>query len=76
MNVGQLKALLANLDDNTEIMREVPSGDYWRTILAKPITEVGEARVEHTDYHNCDKIVDQDDSDDNDPCTRTVLIIS
>jgi hypothetical protein len=73
MKVKQLIALLQQCDGEMEVTMETGSGDYWRTVLARPVRAVGEASVKHSAYHNIDKIVGEEDDNDN---TRTVIAIS
>ena len=58
MNVKELKKELEYYDDDTEVMFEYPSGDYWRHTLAGEIQQSGERYVEHSEYHNKDIVVD------------------
>lgn len=70
LTVGELKEMLSQYNDNDEVLVSYQSGDYWRTEVAKKITDVDEAYVVYSDYHQCDKI-SEDENDD----TRQVVVI-
>jgi hypothetical protein len=62
MTVNELKELLDQFDGEMEVKFAYNSGDYWRTQVAKNITDVEECGVSWTDYHRMDKVdMDSDD---------------
>lgn len=73
MNVAQLIDLLSQLDPDTDVRMRVDSGDYWRTVLAKPIHSVDHVYVNHDPYHDCDAV--QSDDADIDYTDRQVVVL-
>jgi hypothetical protein len=61
MTVAELIEYLQEQDQTLEVKFSYPSGDYWRTQLAKDIEEVETGLVEYSDYHRMDKVVDNDE---------------
>ena len=61
MTVAELIEYLQEQDQTLEVKFSYPSGDYWRTQLAKDIEEVETGLVEYSDYHRLDKVVDNDE---------------
>lgn len=74
MLVRDLIELLEGYPEDMEVHMAYGSGDYWRTVLAPPITQVSEGAVAYTEYHRMDKLVELDD-DEIDSDARTVLIL-
>jgi hypothetical protein len=66
MKVAQLIEQLQDMDPNADVHFSYNYGDHWRTQVAATIDRVDEGYVEHSDYHNMDKVIDQDDFDDED----------
>ena len=65
MIVDELIQELQNLDPNAEIRFEADTHDHWRTVIAKPIRWIDEVGIKHSDYHNADTIIDEEDEDVN-----------
>jgi hypothetical protein len=61
MTVAELIEYLEEQDQTLEVKFSYPSGDYWRTQVAKDIEEVETGLVEYSDYHRLDKVVDNDE---------------
>jgi hypothetical protein len=61
MTVAELIEYLEEQDQTLEVKFSYPSGDYWRTQVAKDIEEVETGLVEYSDYHRMDKVVDNDE---------------
>ena len=61
MTVAELIEYLQEQDQTLEVKFSYPSGDYWRTQVAKDIEEVETGLVEYSDYHRMDKVVDNDE---------------
>lgn len=74
MLVRDLIELLEGYPEDMEVHMAYGSGDYWRTVLAPPVTRVNEGAVAYTEYHRMDKLVELDD-DETDSDARTVLIL-
>ena len=72
MNVAQLIEQLQDLDQEAEVHFAYNYGDYWRTEVAPKITRVSEGMVAHSDYHQMDKLI-EDDSDEED--VRRVIVL-
>lgn len=51
---------LSCFNDDDEIFIAFPSGDYWGSVLAKEITEIKHEQVVWSDYHNTNKVVDDE----------------
>ena len=73
MKVSELIAKLNHYPQDADIMVEYPSGDYWNTQLARPIDEIGEVRVERSEYHRTFKIIENYDQESED--SKTVYVI-
>ena len=62
MTVIELINALQELDDhNLPVHFAYNYGDYWNTTVAPEVTLVGEGRVIHSNYHNMDKVVTEED---------------
>ena len=59
--VGQMKALLEDMDVDMPLVFKFPSGDYWRTNLARPVDQVDVGVIEYSEYHQSAKIVEDAD---------------
>lgn len=66
LTVSELIEELQQHDGDMEVRFTYNYGDYWRTAVAQPIRSVEEGSVEHSEYHNMDKVVDMDDIDEDD----------
>lgn len=64
MTVGELKKLLSNYSDDMEVVKSSISGDYWATEIVSNIRTVTDDTCVYSNYHECYKISDDIDSDD------------
>ena len=64
MQVYQLIEQLEYLDPNAEVHFSYNYGDHWRTEVAPVVREVNEGVVEFSEYHRMDKMVDDEDFDE------------
>ena len=69
MTVQELILELQQFPPEMIVKLEYPSGDYWRTVLAKDISDVDVGNVEYSSYHQTDKVVDEDEDE-----TRILLL--
>jgi len=63
MTVNELKDILDQFDGDMEVKFSYNYGDYWRTQVAKDISDVKEGYVTYSDYYQMDKI-DEDENED------------
>ena len=63
MTVNELKEYLEQFDGEMEVKFSYNYGDYWRTQVAKDIRGVEEGYVTYSDYHQMDKIDEDEDED-------------
>jgi hypothetical protein len=76
MKVGEMVALLEDMDPDREVLFTYNYGDHWRTTVAHGINTVEDGEVTHSDYHNMDKVVDKDtDFDREKNKVREVVLI-
>lgn len=83
MNVLQLKEKMEELIEQgcgeMDVVFAYNYGDHWRTTVAPGIDTVESGIVTYSNYHNMDKIVEQDDEDDCEmtpkPDQREVIIL-
>lgn len=77
MTVEELIAKLGRFPGNAEVHFAYNYGDYWSTTVAPSVTSVYEGEVEHSDYHNMDKLVElrDDEDDESEPDVRLVVIL-
>ena len=76
----QMKELIAGGHADKEVKFAYNYGDHWRTTVAASIDTVSECQVKYSDYHSMDKIVEDNQYDDDcemtpKPDTRTVIIL-
>ena len=64
MQVFQLIERLMDLDPNAEVHFSYNYGDHWRTEVAPKVDSVLEGVVKYSDYHRMDKMVDDEDFDE------------
>lgn len=79
MKVHELIEELGNYDPNQEVHFSYNYGDHWRTIVALAVTEISEAKVAYSDYHQMDALVSDNEEDDNiesDDTDRRVVVLS
>lgn len=74
LTVGQLIKQLEDFDENMPVVIFYPSGDYWRTQIAKEV-EVSRdpRRVKWTDYHDTLQMVDDNYDGDGEGVEVVVL---
>jgi hypothetical protein len=77
MKVKDLIDLLGDFDAEAEVAFAYNYGDYWRTQVAQPVTEVGDAQVIHSAYHNMDKVLwrDGDEDEDDSPADARNIVL-
>ena len=61
MQVFQLIEQLMDLDPNAEVHFSYCYGDHWRTTVAPRVDQIFEGVVERSEYHQMDKMVDDED---------------
>lgn len=52
MTKAQLLRAIQHLNDDDEILIAFPSGDYWGTVLARPVSEACEDHVKPSSYYD------------------------
>ena len=63
MKVADLIEALQGMDPEAEVHFAYNYGDHWRTEVAPAVGRVDTGAVVYSDYHQMDKIVENDDSD-------------
>jgi hypothetical protein len=81
MKVQDLIEQLLSADPNQEVHFSYNYGDHWRTIVAPAVTEISEANVAYSDYHQMDALVTVNEDDDDNgiepsDTDRLVLVLS
>jgi hypothetical protein len=63
MTKDELIALLQNdgMPGDTPVVLFQPTHDYWGNTKAGTIVELDETTMVHSDYHDCNVLVDEDD---------------
>lgn len=61
MNVRDLIAYLSDMDPEAEVHLAYGYGDHWRTTVAPSVTGVEEGRVVRSNYHDMDKVIEEDE---------------
>ena len=64
MLVRDLIELLEGYDADMEVHFSYNYGDHWRTQVAPTVDSVMTGRVVHSAYHSMDKVVDEEDFDE------------
>jgi hypothetical protein len=72
MRVRELIELLQDMDGDLEVHLVYNYGDHWRTEVAPAVDTVDVAMIVHSDYHEMDRLID-DDSDCDD--VRRVVVL-
>ena len=81
MKVKDLIEQLSQMDADADVHFSYSSNDYWRTQVAPRVRSVDEAVVAFSDYHNMDKIEEDEDkifdedTDDYREGVRKVVVI-
>ena len=66
LTVKELIEELKYMDQDAYVHFTYNYGDHWRTQVAPVVCNVSEGFVEHSSYHNMDKMLDDDDIYDED----------
>jgi hypothetical protein len=66
MKVAELIELLSRHSPDAEVHFSYGYGDHWRTEVAPAVSSVADGVVEYSDYHQMDKMVDDEDCYDED----------
>ena len=66
MQVKELIEILKNYDQEADVHFAYGYGDHWRTQVAPAISQVFDGVVEYSDYHQMDKLVEDEDCYDED----------
>ena len=60
MKVKELIEILQEYDPEMEVHTSYGYGDFWHTQVAPKVGYVEEGKVEYSEYHRMDKLVDTD----------------
>ena len=66
MKVSELIEILGRYDQEADVHFAYGYGDHWRTQVAPAISQVFDGVVEYSDYHQMDKLVEDEDCYDED----------
>jgi hypothetical protein len=66
MQVKELIDILSRYDQEADVHFAYGYGDHWRTTVAPAISQVFDGVVEYSDYHQMDKLVEDDSRYDED----------
>ena len=66
MQVKELIEILSRYDQEADVHFAYGYGDHWRTTVAPAISQVFDGVVEYSDYHQMDKLVEDEDCYDED----------
>ena len=66
MQVKELIEILGRYDQEADVHFAYGYGDHWRTQVAPAISQVCDGVVEYSDYHQMDKLIDDEDCYDED----------
>jgi len=64
MKVKDLIEQLGYMDQEADVHFSYCYGDHWRSQVAPKVSQVFEGVVEFSDYHRMDKLVDEEDTYD------------
>jgi hypothetical protein len=64
MNVRQLIQELEMLPQDAEVHFQYNYGDYWRTQVAPKVSTIDLGKVEFSEYHRMDCLVEEDEDND------------
>jgi hypothetical protein len=71
MTVQELKEILDEMNPDMEVKFSYSYGDYWRTQVAANISDVDYGYVSYSDYHQMDKVSEDENED-----TKYVVLLS
>jgi len=74
MTKAELFEMLSHLPDDAEIRMQQPAHDYWRSQLAVDFSGVDEVKIDYSQYHNNDKIIEEGKEEDDIPL-QTVYVL-
>ncbi len=66
MLVKELIEILGRYDQEADVHFAYGYGDHWRTTVAPAISQVFDGVVEYSNYHQMDKLVEDEDCYDED----------
>jgi hypothetical protein len=66
MQVKELIEILGRYDQEADVHFAYGYGDHWRTQVAPAISQVFDGVVEYSDYHQMDKLIEDEDCYDED----------
>ena len=66
MQVKELIEILKNYDQEADVHFAYGYGDHWCTQVAPAVSQVCDGVVEYSDYHQMDKLIDDEDCYDED----------
>jgi hypothetical protein len=66
MQVKELIEILGRYDQEADVHFAYGYGDHWRTTVAPAISQVFDGVVQYSDYHQMDKLVEDEDCYDED----------
>jgi hypothetical protein len=61
MQVKELIEILSRYDQEADVHFAYGYGDHWRTQVAPAVSQVFDGVVEYSDYHQMDKLVEDED---------------
>jgi hypothetical protein len=76
MTVQELIDELESYPRDSEVHFSYNYGDHWRTQVAPKVERVESGFVEHSSYHDMDKLADEEDDVDDETKYRSVVVIS
>ena len=75
MTVQELIEELSHMPQGAKVHFAYGYGDHWRTTVAPRVSRVGTGLVQHSDYHQMDRLVEFDYEDETDSDAREVVIL-
>jgi len=61
MQVKELIEILSRYDQEADVHFAYGYGDHWRTQVAPAVSQVFDGVVEYSDYHQMDRLVEDED---------------
>lgn len=74
MTIQDLRAMLAQYDDDDEVFIATPAGDYWKTTLALNLEDDGQGFVKESSYHDCLQVCENENEENNEGSRSVVLL--